>query len=131
MRPAAVPPFRTFDPALAVAERLLPTRLSTVVEALPDESLAAGRLNALLAGVRLRLVPSGLGWRLVCVGASGGMDELSMAAGGLAALVAVAGWHRLKRCETCGEPFLDRTNGRTRRWCTTHRPHPQRLSTTR
>jgi predicted RNA-binding Zn ribbon-like protein len=130
MRPAAVPPFRILDPALAVAERLLPTRLSTVVDALPDEPLAARRLNALLADVRLRLVPSGAGWRVVCVGTSTGADELSTAAGGLAALVAVAGWQRLKRCESCGEPFLDRTNGRTRRWCTTHRPHPQRLSTT-
>jgi predicted RNA-binding Zn ribbon-like protein len=132
MRPAAVPPFRTLDPALAVAERLLPTRLSTVVDALPDEPLAASRLNALLAGVRLRLAPSGSGsgWRMVHVGAAGA-DELATAAGGLAGLVAVAGWHRLKRCETCAEPFLDRTNGRTRRWCTSHRPHQQRLSTTR
>jgi predicted RNA-binding Zn ribbon-like protein len=131
MRPAAVPPFRTLDPALAVAERLLSTRLSTVVDALPDEPLAASRLNALLAGVRLRLVPSGAGWRVVYAGTSSRADELSTAAGGLAALVAVAGWHRLKRCETCAEPFLDRTNGRTRRWCTSHRPHSQRLSTTR
>jgi predicted RNA-binding Zn ribbon-like protein len=131
MRPAAVPPFRTLDPALAVAERLLSTRLSTVVDALPDEPLAASRLNALLAGVRLRLVPSGVGWRMIYAGASSRADELSTAAGGLAALVAVAGWHRLKRCETCAEPFLDRTNGRTRRWCTAHRPHSQRLSTTR
>lgn len=131
MRPAAVPPFRTLDPALAVAERLLPTRLSTVVDALPDEPLAASRLNALLAGVRLRLAPSGTGWRVVYVGASSRADELRTAAGGLATLIAVAGWHRLKRCETCGEPFLDRTNGCTRRWCTAHRPHHQRLSTTR
>jgi predicted RNA-binding Zn ribbon-like protein len=131
MRPAAVPPFRTLDPALAMAEQLLSTRLSAVVSALPDESLAAGRLNALLADVRLRLVSSGPGWRVVHVGASSRTDDLSVAAGGLAALVAVAGWHRLKRCETCGEPFLDRTNGRTRRWCTPHRPHRPRLSTTR
>ena len=49
-RPAAVPPFRTLDPALAAAERLLATDLSTVVAALPDELLAAARLNTLLAG---------------------------------------------------------------------------------
>ena len=127
MRPAAVPPFRALDPALAVAERLLPTRLSTVVFALPNETLAARRLNAHLASARLLLVPGPAGWRLACVPRTGSSAELSMAAHGLAALVAVAGWARLKRCETCGEPFLDRTNGRTRRWCTPHRPH---LSTT-
>lgn len=127
MRPAAVPPFRTLDPALAAAERLLPSCLSTVVLALPDEALAARRLNAHLASARLLLVPGPAGWRLACVDRAGSPSDLAMAAGGLAALVAVAGWARLKRCETCGEPFLDRTNGRTRRWCTPHRPH---LSTT-
>ena len=130
MRPAAVPPFRTLDPALAAAERLLPTRLSTVALALPDEALAARRLNAHLASTRLLLVPGAAGWRLVCTGRPGAAPDLPEAAGGLAALVAVAGWTRLKRCETCGEPFLDRTNGRTRRWCTRHRPHGRALSTT-
>lgn len=131
MRPAVVPPFRALDPALSVAESMLASCLSTVVAALPDESLATARLNRLLADVRLRLRPAAAGWCLVCVGASGGADELSTAAGGLAALVAVAGWSRLKRCEICAEPFLDRTNGRSRRWCTTHRPNHHRLSTTR
>jgi predicted RNA-binding Zn ribbon-like protein len=131
MRPAAVPPFRTLDPALSTAERLLSTGLSTVVEALPDEALAARRLNAHLASARLVLVPGSGGWRLACVDRTGSPSDLAEAAGGLAALVAVAGWTRLKRCETCREPFLDRTNGRTRRWCTRHRPHGGDLSTTR
>ena len=125
MRPVAVPPFRTLDPALAAAERLLGTELSTVVDPLPDERAAAARLNALLAslGVSPRLLASGDGWRVVHVDASGRAGELATAAGGLVALVSVAGWTRLKRCETCAEPFLDRTNGRTRRWCDRHRPH--------
>lgn len=127
MRPAAVPPFRTLDPALATAEQLLAdNRLSTVVDALPDECAAAARLNAVLATLgaspRLRVGPGG--WRVVHVDAAGDSGDLVTAAGGLVALVAVAGWSRLKRCETCAEPFLDRTNGRTRRWCTAHRPHP-------
>jgi predicted RNA-binding Zn ribbon-like protein len=130
VRPTAVPPFRTLDPALSTAERLLPTCLSTVVQALPDdEALAARRLNAHLASARLLLVPAAAGWRLVCTDRTGSPSDLAEAAGGLAALVAVAGWTRLKRCETCGEPFLDRTNGRTRRWCTPHRPHGRDLST--
>jgi predicted RNA-binding Zn ribbon-like protein len=103
-----------------MAERLLPNRLSTVALALPDEPLAARRLNAHLSSTRLLLVAAPAGWRLVCV---------DRTAGALAALVAVAGWTRLKRCEACGEPFLDRTNGGTRRWCTEHRPHARDLST--
>ncbi|GAB1514911.1 CGNR zinc finger domain-containing protein [Actinophytocola sp. KF-1] len=121
-----VPPFRALDPALAVAERLLPdTRLSTVVRALPDEHIAAARLNDVLAGCgagpRLRAV--GGEWRVVYVAAARHDTELVVAAGGLASLVAVAGWRRLKCCERCGTPFVDRTNGCTRRWCTAHRPH--------
>ncbi|HEY7595961.1 MAG TPA: CGNR zinc finger domain-containing protein [Actinophytocola sp.] len=123
MRPAAVPPFRTLDPALAAAERLLATGLSTVVYALPDELLAAARLNTVLAGTSPRLTLTRQGWQVIHVAAGGRADELAVAAGGLATLVAVAGWSRLKRCETCAEPFLDRTNGRTRRWCTRHRPN--------
>jgi len=122
-RPAAVPPFRTLDPALAAAERLLTTGLSTVVDALPDELLAAARLNALLAGTSPRLTLTRQGWQVIHVGPAGEPSEQAVAAGGLAALVAVAGWSRVKRCETCATPFLDRTNGRTRRWCTPHRPH--------
>jgi predicted RNA-binding Zn ribbon-like protein len=123
MRPSAVPPFRTLDPALAAAERLLATRLSTVVDALPDELLAAARLNTVLAGTSPRLTRTRAGWQVVHVDAAGDPSQVAVAAGGLAALVAVAGWSRLKHCETCGVPFLDRTNGRTRRWCTRHRPH--------
>ncbi|OLF07943.1 CGNR zinc finger domain-containing protein [Actinophytocola xanthii] len=125
MRPAAVPPFRTLDPALATAERLLAgPPLSDVVDALPDEHAAAARLNALLAavGVAPRLRASAEGWRAVYVDATGEEGELAAAAAALVALVAVAGWSRLKRCETCDTPFLDRTNGRSRRWCSPHRP---------
>lgn len=124
-----VPPFRTLDPALSVAERLLPDpRLSTVVLSLPDERAAAARLNEVLASARPRLRSVGGVWRVVYVATARRDTELVVAAGGLASLVAVAGWRRLKRCDTCGTPFVDRTNGCTRRWCTPHRPH---LDTTR
>ena len=119
------PPYRVLDPALAHAERLLDNRLSTVVSALPDEHAAAAALNDLLArcGASPRLRQAGDTWQVVHVAAVGRDMELASAACGLAALVAAAGWRRLKRCDTCGDPFVDRTNGCTRRWCTRHRPH--------
>jgi predicted RNA-binding Zn ribbon-like protein len=130
-RPSAVPPFRTLDPELAVAERLLAAgdrRLSTVVGELPDEPAAARALNALLAdvGASPRLRNTGGTWRITHVDRRGATGDLVAAATGLAALVAVDGWRRVKRCETCAAPYLDRTNGRTRRWCV---PHRAKLST--
>ena len=119
-----VPPYRALDPALAAADRLLERDdpcLSTGVSSLPDEHAEAARLNEVLTGCRLRLRAEGGVWRVVYVAAAGHDTELAVAAGGLAALVAVAGWRRLKRCDTCVTPFVDRTNGCTRRWCTPHR----------
>jgi len=50
------------------------------------------------------------------------------AAVALALLVAAGGgWRRLKCCVHCGQPFLDRTNGNTRRGRVAHparRPRP-------
>lgn len=129
MRPIATPPFRVLDPALAVAESLLAGgELAEVVAALPDESAAAEALNDVLArsGASPRLRAAGELWRVVHVDAAGRDTELVVAAGGLAALVAAAGWRRLKRCHTCAAPFVDRTNGCTRRWCTPHLPRPPR-----
>jgi predicted RNA-binding Zn ribbon-like protein len=99
-------------------------RLSTVVGLLPDERAAATALNDVLAGCGAspRLRADGDAWRVVHVATAGHDTELVVAACGLAALVAVAGWRRLKECETCRQPFVDRTNGCTRRWCTPHRP---------
>jgi predicted RNA-binding Zn ribbon-like protein len=125
-RPAALPPFRTLDPALAVAERLLGTanrELIEVVAALPDEHAATARLNAVLAatGARPRLTARPDGWGVVLVGPAGEVGELVDAAKGIAELVACAGWRRLKRCAVCATPFVDRTNGCSRRWCADHR----------
>lgn len=87
-----VPPFRALDPALSVAERLLPSsELSTVVLLLPDEPAAAARLNSVLAGARPRLRASGGVWRVVYVATARRDAKLVVAAGGLASLVAVAG----------------------------------------
>jgi predicted RNA-binding Zn ribbon-like protein len=126
-RKAALPPFRTLDPALAAAERLLGSgepRLSTVVRLLPDERAAAAALNDVLAacGASPRLRATGDVWRVVHVATEGRDTDLVAAACGVAALVEVAGWRRFKECATCGQPFVDRTNGSTRRWCTPHRP---------
>jgi predicted RNA-binding Zn ribbon-like protein len=97
-----------------------------VVDPLPDERRAADALNAVLdaAGAAPRLHPVDGRWRVVAVDGSGEPGELVAAACGLADLVAAAGWRRLKRCEACGEVFVDRTNGCSRRWCARHRAHP-------
>ncbi|MFJ1766510.1 ABATE domain-containing protein [Amycolatopsis sp. NPDC088138] len=121
-----VPPFRALDPELGVAERLLRQgnpELGGIVAQLPDEPAAACRLNAVLAGAgaRPRLVGAGSAWRIVYVTSSAETGELATAAAGLAELVTVGGWRRVKRCATCARPFCDRTSGCTRRWCAEHR----------
>ncbi|MEA5359243.1 hypothetical protein VA596_06825 [Amycolatopsis sp., V23-08] len=123
---AIMPPFRALDPELGVAERLLRQgnpELSGIVALLPDERAAARRLNAVLAGAgaRPRLVGAGSAWRIVYVTSSPETGELATAAAGLAELVTVGGWRRVKRCSTCARPFCDRTSGCTRRWCSEHR----------
>ncbi|UOX87802.1 hypothetical protein MUY14_39835 [Amycolatopsis sp. FBCC-B4732] len=123
---AVVPPFHALDPELGVAERLLRQgnpQLSAIVARLPDESAAARRLNAVLAeaGARPRLVATGTAWRIGYVTPYAGTGELAAYAAGLAELVAVGGWRRLKRCATCARPFCDRTSGCTRKWCAEHR----------
>ncbi|MFJ9781599.1 hypothetical protein ACIRSS_18575 [Amycolatopsis sp. NPDC101161] len=123
---AVVPPFRALDPELGVAERLLRKgnpQLCGIVAQLPDEPAAARRLNAVLAeaGARPRLVDTGAAWRIVYVTPRAGESELAAGAAGLAELVTVGGWRRVKRCATCGRPFCDRTSGCTRKWCAEHR----------
>jgi len=102
--------------------------VSTVAAELPDEPAATRALNALLAnlGASPRLRDAGGTWRITHVDRHDATGDLVAAATGLAALVAVDGWRRVKHCETCAVPYLDRTNGRTRRWCT---PHRAKLST--
>lgn len=122
------PPFRDLDPELAGAESLLAQgepRLTRVAAALPDEDVAAGRLNRILAetGAAPRLVSDGNGWRVVQVTESADCGELVAGASGVAELVAFGGWRRVKRCVACDRPFCDRTAGCSRRWCDEHRPH--------
>ncbi|SFW59256.1 ABATE domain-containing protein [Amycolatopsis australiensis] len=127
---AVVPPFRALDPELGVAERLLRKenpQLCAIVAQLPDEHAAARRLNAVLAaaGARPRLVDTGAAWRIVYVTPRPGESELAAAAAGLAELVTVGGWRRVKRCAVCARPFCDRTSGCTRKWCAEHRRAPR------
>ncbi|WP_328612877.1 hypothetical protein OHS18_27550 [Amycolatopsis sp. NBC_00355] len=122
---AVVPPFHALDPELGVAERLLRRgnpELSGIVARLPDEQAAARCLNAVLAGAgaRPRLVDTGVVWRIVYVTPLAGAGELAAGAAGLAELVTVGGWRRVKRCATCARPFCDRTSGCTRKWCAEH-----------
>ncbi|MFE0026874.1 hypothetical protein [Amycolatopsis sp. NPDC059021] len=126
---AVVPPFRALDPELGVTERLLAQgnpALRDVAAALPDEHAATCRLNELLAetGARPRLVDTGSAWRIVYVTPRAESGELAVGAAGLAELVTVGGWRRVKHCARCGQPFCDRTSGCTRKWCGTHRSHP-------
>jgi len=115
---AVVPPFRMLDPPLRRVERLLETRLAGVCAALPDERLAALRLNEALVGLGAvpRLRRRGDAWWLTVAG----RDRDAEAVTALAVLVAAAGWRRLKRCTRCGRPFLDRTAAITRRGCDRH-----------
>ncbi|MEU8631627.1 hypothetical protein AB0C38_05625 [Amycolatopsis sp. NPDC048633] len=123
---AVVPPFHALDPELGVAERLLRKgnpALCGIAAQLPDERAAARRLNAVLAeaGARPRLVDTGAAWRIVYVTSLMSESELAAGAAGLAELVTVGGWRRVKRCATCARPFCDRTSGCTRKWCAEHR----------
>lgn len=114
----AVPPFRALDPALRTAEALLAEgRLDPVVRALPDEHAAARALNALIGDARLRLRHEDGRWRAALTNDLGDLA-------GLVALVVADGWRRLKRCEVCATPFVDRTNGCSRRRCAGHRRRP-------
>ncbi|MEV6639782.1 hypothetical protein [Amycolatopsis sp. NPDC051371] len=127
---AVVPPFHALDPELGVAERLLRkgnAQLCGIAAQLPDEHAAARRLNAVLAeaGARPRLVDTGATWRIVYVTSSVSESELAAGAAGLAELVTVGGWRRVKRCATCARPFCDRTSGCTRKWCAEHRRAPR------
>lgn len=121
----ALPALRQLEPGLSAAERLLSGEdaFAAVLAALPDERHAALALNALLdaVGAHPRLVGLPGSWRLEYVGVGSRSDELAQAAVALAEVVAVAGWRRVKQCVTCGRPFLDRTNGCSRRWCDDHR----------
>jgi predicted RNA-binding Zn ribbon-like protein len=107
------------DPALCDAEALLSTGLADVVAVLPDERAAARRLNDVLrrTGAVPQLVARGTGWTVAVTGD----DPLAAPAAALAVLVAVGGWYRVKACTRCGRPFLDRTNGASRRGCPEHR----------
>lgn len=127
---AIVPPFRALDPELGVAESLLAQgnlALNDVVALLPDEHAAARALNELLAetGARPRLVDTGNAWRVVYVTPRAESGDVAVGAAGLAELVTVGGWRRVKRCATCGQPFCDRTSGCTRKWCSVHRSHSE------
>jgi predicted RNA-binding Zn ribbon-like protein len=109
---------------LAVAETLLADGvMAEVAAALPDECAAASRLNSVLtrAGA-IRLWRAGSSVRVDFVVHS----ALSTGAFGLAMLVVVDGWRRLKRCEVCGGAFVDRTNGCSRRRCAVHRVRNRR-----
>lgn len=120
------PPFDALDPGLGLAEQYLAAgepRLCRVWQALPDEPVAAELLNGLMAelGSRPRLAGRSGRWRLVYAGRTRSSDPMTSAVCAVAELVAVAGWVRLKRCARCARPVVDRTNGRSRRWCDDHR----------
>jgi hypothetical protein len=110
------------DPALRRAEALLPTALADICAALPDERAAASRLNRALTGATLRLTFWDARWHITITG----RDARAEAVAALAVLVAAGGWRRLKCCVRCGRPFVDRTNGVSRRGCADHpaRPRP-------
>jgi predicted RNA-binding Zn ribbon-like protein len=105
------------DPGLSRADALLSTTFAGVCSALPDERLATHRLNRALrsARVTLQVVDRAGRWRVIA-----GCDPDAEAVAALAVLAVAGGWRRIKRCTRCGRPFIDRTNGASRRGCTDH-----------
>lgn len=97
----------------------------SILSALPAEAVATGLLNSYLAQLRLRLAWDTMSqtWRIrVSQGAEASSDA-DAALLGLAQLVEADGWQRVKRCQLvgCTKPFLDLTNGATRKYCDRHR----------
>ncbi|MDM4720232.1 hypothetical protein QTQ03_11840 [Micromonospora sp. WMMA1363] len=123
---AVVPPYRMLDPGLVYAETTLSDTLAELCAALPDETNASHLLNQALlrAGATPQLIGRDGGWRVVVAGD----NPRAAAATALAVLVAAHGWGRLKRCFRCGRPFIDRTNGVSRRGCTDHPTRPRSSS---
>jgi predicted RNA-binding Zn ribbon-like protein len=85
--------------------------------AAPEAALAA--LNRLVGGAAPRLAAAG--GRFVCVPPEGSERDwlIGAVARSAAELLLSADRHALRVCpgERCGWIFLDRTHGRTRRWC--------------
>ncbi|MDO3705523.1 hypothetical protein Q3W71_28020 [Micromonospora sp. C28SCA-DRY-2] len=120
---AVVPPYRMLDPGLLLAETTLVDTLAELCAVLPDEKRASCLLNEALirAGATPQLIGRDGEWRMVVAG----HDPHAAAATALAVLVAAHGWRRLKRCVRCGRPFIDRTNGVSRRGCADHPSRPR------
>ncbi|MEV4540155.1 hypothetical protein [Micromonospora echinaurantiaca] len=120
---AVVPPYRMLDPGLALAEAMLVNTLAELCAVLPDEERASKLLNEALlrAGSTPQLIGRDGQWRMVVAG----QNPQAAATTALAVLVAAHGWRRLKRCARCGRPFIDRTNGVSRRGCTDHPSRPR------
>jgi hypothetical protein len=140
-----MPPYRMLDPGLAVAERLLTivdrqpasgpglaagrdlsrdpvlAALRRMLAALPDETTATAHLNRALAesGATPQLRRAADGWDLV-FNAERDAGGRAQALVSLAVLVSIGGWRRVRRCARCGAPYVDRTNGTTRRGCGGH-----------
>jgi hypothetical protein len=105
------------DPVLAALRRML--------AALPDEATATAHLNRALAesGATPQLHRAADGWDLVFSAErdAGGQAQALVS---LAVLVSIGGWRRVRRCSRCGAPYVDRTNGTTRRGCGGHPRRP-------
>ncbi|MFC7546012.1 hypothetical protein [Plantactinospora sp. GCM10030261] len=115
-----VPPYRMLDPGLLLAETVLSETLTELCARLPDERSASRLLNQALrsTGAVPQLTGRDGRWRVAVAGS----DPHAAATTAVAVLVAAGGWGRIKRCARCGVPFIDRTNGASRRTCVGHAP---------
>ena len=130
-----LPDFSVLDHLLpSVAEAIGSDPLRRVVAALPDQEAATDLLNDELAALRLRLSRGqGDSWLLR---ADHGLDATVAYRNGvlgLARLVELDGWSRLKRCQEagCDRGFIDLTNGALRKYCDPHRVAVRRELRTR
>lgn len=130
-----VPDFSTLDHLLpSVAEAIGSEPLCRVVAALPNEQAASDLLNTELAGLRLRLSRGqGGSWLLSAAREPVAMATCRDGAVGLARLVELDGWSRVKRCQEpgCVRGFIDLTNGSLRKYCDPHRAAVRRELRTR
>ncbi len=106
---------------LDAEQALAVSPVGNLAAAATDEHTAVGLLNEHLALGSPVLVPAGFRWWLDYRSSS----PSARAAFALAQLVVQdAGFARIKHCERCRRPFIDRTAARTAKRCADHNRKP-------
>lgn len=121
------PNFAELEHLLALTRRHINTpRFQLITEPLPDEMAAACLLNLGLHKFELELQYEEdltSHWHLHATAADREAAPIRDALYGLARLVEIDGWTRVKRCQhpECAAQYIDQTNGNRRKYCDAHR----------